>query len=717
MQNYNFYSYLSAFIGYTLLLPLALAGFRKNPVAAPFCIGVFFSLVWSGYIAAGIYLGRLVMSDILPYETLRNTAWLLLLSALMSRQQVGGNYRLLLRSGAAKSIIAFIVFFYALEMSADLRYAFQQWLGQDLRLFGHVIFAVLGLMMVEQIFRNALTDIRWAVKFLCLGLAGQFIIDFIVYSKSLLFARLDSSLWDTRGMINAMVVPLLAISVFRLQEENIKITVSRKIAFHTTVLFGTGLYLTLMSLAGFYIRDYGGDWGEIAQILFIFLAVLLLLIVFASGKARALAKFYFNKHFFHYRYDYRDEWIKVSKTISRLDSINELSSFIINTMADLVDSSGGGIWLKNENGDYYLAGESNLGFSSPTLVARADAVVKFLSETNWVIDFVEYCNNPEVYGGLDLNVWFGDDKNVWLIIPLFRNDMEAFVVLTQPKIARRLNWEDHDLLKTVGMQLTNALALSHASDALARSRQFEAYNRLSAFLVHDLKNLVAQIALIVKNAEKHKRNPEFVDDSILTLKNVVAKIEYLLGQLKKSRDDVDDQVVVNLNEVARDVAVQQAGNKPELQVTSAGGEIRVLGEKEKMIAILGHLVQNAQEATEDNGFVRLELATNEESAVIKIIDSGVGMDEKFVAERLFRPFDTTKGNAGMGIGVYEARDYIVKHAGEIAVDSRPGEGTTFTIRLPLAAERQERTTEREDAEPHAVVRRNRPAPAGRPTVG
>jgi putative PEP-CTERM system histidine kinase len=353
-------------------------------------------------------------------------------------------------------------------------------------------------------------------------------------------------------------------------------------------------------------------------------------------------------------------------------------------MADLVDSSGGGIWLKNEQGDYYLAEDNNLGFTSPQLVAADDSLVRFLSGKKWVIDFVEFFNDPEVYEEVNLSPWYAEEKNVWLIIPLFRqNDMEAFVVLTQAKVSRRLNWEDHDLLKTVGMQLTNALALSHASDALSRSRQFEAYNRLSAYLVHDLKNLVAQIALIVKNAEKHKHNPEFIDDSILTLENVVAKIEYLLSQLKKGKITSDDKIIINLAEIANDVSVQQAGNTPVLQVPACPDGLKIFGEKEKITAILGHLVQNAQEATDDAGFVRLELSQDQHYAVIKVIDNGSGMDEKFISERLFKPFDTTKGNAGMGIGVYEARDYILRYSGEIAVDSKPGEGTTFTIRLPL----------------------------------
>lgn len=686
MENYSFYSYLTAAAAYFLLLALSLIGIKKNPVAIPFIVAVVFSLIWSGYTAFSIHSDELFTSEILPFETLRNTAWLFLLSALVSRQQSNSHHLFLLKSRLTHILVLLIVFIFALEVFADFRYQIQQFIGQDIRLFAHVVFAVIGLMLMEQIYRNATIDLRWAVKFLCLGLGALFIIDFIVYSKSLLFAKLDDSLWNSRGFINALIAPLLAISIHRLQTDDIvRITVSRKVVFHTTVLFGAGLYLILMSIAGFYIRDYGGNWGQIAQITFIFLAVLLLLILFISGKVRALAKVYFNKHFFHYRYDYRDEWIKLSRTIAQLDSINELSGFIIKTMAKLVDSSGGGLWLKNEHGDFYLAERNNLGFTPPQLIKAEESLIRFLIGKQWVIDFVEFFNDPEVYDEVDLSQWYAEEKNVWLIIPLFRqNEMEAFVVLTQAKVPRRLNWEDHDLLKTVGMQLTNALALNHASDALSRSRQFEAYNRLSAYLVHDLKNLVAQISLIVKNAEKHKRNPEFIDDSIVTLENVVDKIEYLLSQLKKGNVKTDNKTIINLAEIISDVAIQQAGNKPALQLITSQDSIDVFGEKEKITAILGHLVQNAQEATDDNGSVRLELSRDDQQAIVKVIDDGHGMDNKFIAERLFKPFDTTKGNAGMGIGVYEARDYILKHSGQIAVESAPGEGTTFTIKLPLA---------------------------------
>jgi putative PEP-CTERM system histidine kinase len=686
MENYSYYSYLTAALAYLILLPLSLTEIKKNPFAIPLIIAIVFSSIWAGYTAFLIHSDVLFTSESLPLETLRNAAWFFLLSAFISRQQYSNNYLLLFKSRLANGLILLIAIILVLEIFSDLRYQVQQLLGQDLRLFAHVVFAIIGLILVEQLYRNATLDLHWTIKFLCLGLGALFTIDFIVYSKSLLFAQLDSLLWNSRGFINALIVPLLAVSIQRLHTSNVlKITASRKIVFHTTVLLGSGLYLILMSLAGFYIRDYGGNWGGIAQIIFLFLALLLLSILFVSGKVRAITKVFVNKHFFHYRYDYRDEWIKLSKTIAQLDSINELSGFIIKTMSELADCSGGGLWLKNEQGDFYYAEESNLGFSPPQLIKADQSLIQFILKKQWVIDFFEFLNSPEIYNEVDLSQWHAEENNICLIIPLFQqNEFVAFVVLTKAKVPRQLNWEDHDLLKTVGMQLTNALALSRASDALSRSRQFEAYNRLSAFLVHDLKNLVAQVSLIVKNAEKHKYNPEFIDDSITTLENVVHKIEHLLSQLKKGLVKTDDKIIINLAEVIQDVAIQQAGNKPALQLAINQDKIEVLGEKEKITAILGHLIQNAQEATAENGFVTLELNKDEQQAIIKVIDNGAGMDNKFIAERLFKPFDTTKGNAGMGIGVYEAREYIIKHSGSCDVESKLGEGTTFTIKLPLA---------------------------------
>ena len=684
MESYSYYSYLSASIAFTLLIPLVLSGFKKNLLSVPLLVAIVTSIVWTGYTAFTLQSEIFFTADSLPFETLRNAAWYLFLAAIIIKKQLNESYTLLLKSGATYVVFLLTALVFFLEINPDFQTFLNQRPNIDLRLFAHVVFAIIGLILIEQVYRNTFSEQRWSIKFLCLGLGSLFIVDFILYSKSLLFTTLDTSLWNSRGIIHVLVTPMLAISILRLLENHTVLTVSRKLVFHTTILFGSGLYLILMSVAGFYIRDYGGSWGGMAQTTFIFLAVLLLLVLFISGKIRAIIKVYFNKHFLQYNYDYREEWIKLSKTIAGLDSVTELSGLIVKTMGNLVESCGGGLWLKNEQGYFYLVEQYNFGFEPEPIIKANEPFVQFLDTKQWVIDFVEYTNNPELYDEIDLSDWHSKANQIWLIAPLLRlNTMEAFVVLTQPRVPRVLNWEDHDLLKTVGMQFANALALNRTIDELSLSRQFEAYNRLSAFIVHDLKNLVAQIALIVKNAEKHKRNPEFIDDSIETLENVTHKMQHIIDQLKKGKIKTEPQSVIDLSKIIKDVAAQQAGNRPVLQIDSNVDECLVCGEQTKMTAVLGHLVQNAQEATAQNGFVRLELTKNDHQAIIKIIDNGVGMDKKFIASRLFKPFDTTKGNAGMGIGVYEARDYIVKHSGQIDVESSPGQGTEFTITLPL----------------------------------
>ena len=685
MDHYALYSYITATIAYFVLFFLLVFNRKNNTVTFPFAVAIFFSILWSSYVAFVLLDTNLFVFDTLPFETLRNGGWYFFLTVLISKQQFDNQYGFLKQYWQPQAMLVLICSVFILEFFSGLRYPLQTALGFDFRLFAHIGFAIIGLMLVEQLYRNALAEQRWNIKFICIGLAGLFIFDFIIYSKSLLFSSLDLDLWNARGLVNALLLPLFVLSINRLNINPARIVVSKKIIFHTTVLLGAGLYLLLMSLMGFYIRDYGGNWGAIAQIGFIFLAVLLLMIFFVSGKARALAKVYFSKHFFQHRYDYRDEWIKLSKTLAHLNSINEVSGFIVKTVAELVDSSGGGLWLKNELGDFYLAEDSNLGFDALQLIHRNDAMLQFINKTQWVIDFVEYFNDPDIYADADLEKWYAQENDVWLIVPLFlQNELEAFVVLTKPRVARQIDWQDHDLLKTAGMQLANALALTQASDDLSRSRQFEAYNRLSAFLVHDLKNLVAQIALIVKNSEKHKHNHEFIDDSIETLENVVNKMQRILAQLKKGGVKKSDSYQeINLVDIIKDVELQQINNKPRLQVTLDIEKSMIYGDREKLSSIIGHMVQNAQDATAENGWVKLLLQNNVSEAIVKISDNGCGMDKQFIQQRLFKPFDTTKGNAGMGIGVYESREYILQHSGQILVESEPGTGTTFTLKFLL----------------------------------
>ena len=166
------------------------------------------------------------------------------------------------------------------------------------------------------------------------------------------------------------------------------------------------------------------------------------------------------------------------------------------------------------------------------------------------------------------------------------------------------------------------------------------------------------------------------------IESSVARMNRMLMKLREAPDasatgsvDLTDM----LNEVMR--SKNAFSLKPGLEIQDSGLAVR--GDRERLVRVVGHIVQNAIEATPYTGRVDVKLARqDEEWAVISVTDTGAGMDDGFIRERLFRPFASTKGT-GMGIGAYESRAYIQELGGDIQVASRPGQGSCFTIRLPL----------------------------------
>jgi putative PEP-CTERM system histidine kinase len=257
------------------------------------------------------------------------------------------------------------------------------------------------------------------------------------------------------------------------------------------------------------------------------------------------------------------------------------------------------------------------------------------------------------------------------------------LVLDDPPPPFRPTYEDRDLLKTVGRHVATHIAQHEADRRLAESRQFEAYHRLTAFVMHDLKNLAAQLSLIVANAEKHKRNPEFVDDAISTVANSTERMQRLIEQLQ-GREYRSQARTVSLEAIVRR-AIERCSLRAPVPLLEVQASAQVEADPERLTSAIEHLVRNAQDATQESGSVRVTVALDGESAVLEITDEGTGMTQEFVNTRLFKPFDTTKGSKGMGIGAYQAREYILALGGTLVVRSVPNAGTTFTVRLQTVA--------------------------------
>lgn len=545
---------------------------------------------------------------------------------------------------------------------------------------------VLGLILLEQLFRNVADDARWNIKPLCVALAGQMMFDVYLYSDALMFQHIDADAAMAKGLVHTITLPLLFIASLRGRDWTSKIRLSQRAAFHSATLLAAGLYLLLMSVVGYYVRYFGGEWGRAFQYALVFAGLMTLGILLISGSMRAKIRVLIGKHFFTYRYDYREEWLRFTQTLAAQDNPQAMGEQVIRGLANMVESPAGSLWLHDGQGIFCQAARWNLPASEGTASTNSPLIL-FLVESGWVVNLEEFRAYPARYGDLEIPPWLSDIPNAWLIIPLMvGSELQGFAILASSRTQMDVNWEVNDLLRTAGCQAASFIAKMQATEALLEARKFDAFNKMSAFVVHDLKNIVTQLALMLKNAEKHRHNPEFQDDMLMTVEHSVERMRQLMMQLREGATPPGSAVGVNLPDVIEQIRSDKA-RQGRIVTTQSDTPLMTRGHRERLERVIGHLVQNALDATPADGAVWISLDRIGDRAHLVVGDTGHGMSPEFIRDRLFKPFQTTK-DAGMGIGAYESAQYIRELGGELLVDSTPNVGTKITLVLPILEIRQ-----------------------------
>lgn len=624
---------------------------------------------------------------LLGVETLRNIAWfafmarLLVAGGVVSSQWLEANR--MLRTMILLPLligILLVLGYVALSLPGFEQGWFRSYFSSFMLL--QSTFAIATVAIIEQVFRLTPANQRWALRYLFLSVGGMLVFDFIVYSDALLFQTLRPELWNAKGYIAALAVPLIAITATRNPEWSVRVFVSRGVVFHSTIFLAAGAYLLLMAGAGYYVRSFGGEWADVLQTVLIFAGLIGLLAVLLSKEVRTRVRLFLAKNFYQNKYEYGEEWLRFTEQLASRPADRSIPESVLLAFCDLLGVEGGALWLHEPGGFMQSAHHGNSSRSGNTIDPAAE-LLGFFEHSNWIVNL----EDPESVGALPLPLprELIEHPRSWLVVPLVHNgQMIACLSLTRSPTAGSFNWEDRDLLTVAGKQAAGYLALLQATDALAEARQFEAYNRLSAFVVHDLKNIVTQLELVISNAVKHGDNPAFVKDAFATVENATRKINAILGHLRRtSSAQLAIKEKVSLATVIANLLQTHAGKLPQPQTSLAETPLTIFAEQSRLEMILGHLLQNAREATGENGHILISTRADNGQAVVEIEDDGCGMSEEFIRHQLFKPFQTTKGNAGMGIGVYEARDFVHGIGGSLRVASTPGKGSTFTLTLPL----------------------------------
>lgn len=546
-----------------------------------------------------------------------------------------------------------------------------------------------SLVLVHNLYGQAAPSSRSSIRLAMMALALMWAYDLNLYTIAYFDPSSARGLFDWRGLALALAAPLFAIGGSR--GEGWRIRLSRAATFQSLSLLAISAYFAVMAVLVTALRGSGFDWTRALLVGLLAAMTVAAMVLLPSSRARGWAKVKIAKHFFEHRYDYRTEWLRFTETLGKSGaSAPPLGQRVIKAFADILDAPGGLLLIADENGtiepaaSWNWAGAANPGAAIP----GAEALSFWLSvgAEGRIIDFDAHAGGWADPKDLELDIpapLLGEEQ-AWTGVPLIHDErLVGLVLLASPDYRRPLDWEDFDLLRAAGRQAASSLAEEHGQQALMNAQRFEDFNRRFAFILHDVKNLVSQLSLLARNAERHADNAEFRADMVATLKGSVGKMNDLLARLAPTPDQrpARPEPTPLRPLVASAIAAKRGDHEVKL---IGDGAVWARADPLMLEQALGHLIQNAVDASTPLEPVTVRMGSDGEQVSIAVMDTGQGMDTDFVRSRLFQPFASTK-TGGFGVGAFEAKSLISAMGGRLTVESKPGTGSTFTITLLAAA--------------------------------
>jgi hypothetical protein len=540
---------------------------------------------------------------------------------------------------------------------------------------------VWSLLNLENVYRSSSREVRWRAKFFVLGMGGWLVYCLARLSYTLLFAseRLDHA--SANAAVAVVCLSFLAFAIVRYRLLEVEVFISRYVVYNSLTVLLVGSYLVAVGLMAQGFQFVGRRYDLLARDLFVFLALLFLAAVLLSeGLRRRLGRL-IAANFYRHRYDYQKEWLTFTRRLSGKISVEEIVPEIVQMVAETLWVNEASLWLLDDAGQHFVMmrvhgtepDEKSLAVDHPLPRALAGrARVRAVSE--------EGREDPLP----DLTEIFAPMR-VEMVGPLMSGGECIGFLTVGPEISgATFGEEDAAILDALAGQGASALRSAMLAEKLASHREVEAFHRVSSFLVHDLKNFAHMLALIVQNAKANIGDPEFQRDAMGTIAGIVAKMRdmttNLRGLAEVSRLELRE---VELLALLREV-LTRLPSSPEVAIEGPfcdQPEVIVRADRDELTKVFYNLCNNGREAIDGDGSVSVAVHHDVGGVSVEVADTGAGMSAQFIERELFRPFSTTK-KAGLGIGAFQSRAIVEAHGGRLQVESRMGEGTTFTVHLP-----------------------------------
>ena len=552
-----------------------------------------------------------------------------------------------------------------------------------------LVSSVLVVMNLERTFRAAVGTIRWRIKFMLMGVGLIFIVRIYTSSQALLFRGIDERLETLNSLALVVASVLIARSFFRNRQFDVDVYPSQLVLQNSITVFLAGIYLVVVGVLAKVAAYLGGD-NEFAIKAFVALISLVALaVLLQSNKVRMRLRRFVSRNFQRPLYDYRTVWRKFTEgTASRVEQA-DLCRSLVKLVADVFQSLSVAIWLMDEDKESMeLAASTFLSDSKPhsldlTSPEAAALIARFKAQaepvdiespaTAWAASLREIHPSQFHHGGHRV------------CMPLIsQGEVIGLITLGDRVGGVDFTLQDLDMLKCVGDHASAGLRNVQLSQKMLQGKELEAFQTMATFFVHDLKNAASTLNLMLQNLPVHFDDPAFREDSLRGISKTVAHINRLIGRLSLLRHEQNLKAVESdLNEIVSSALAGLAQGVGPALTRELGATPAVTLDREQIGKVVTNLVLNAAEALSEGGHVRVTTHGEGNWAVLTVADNGCGMSADFIANGLFRPFQTTKKN-GLGIGMFQSKMIVEAHGGRISVSSDPGKGTTFQVLLPLS---------------------------------
>jgi putative PEP-CTERM system histidine kinase len=547
--------------------------------------------------------------------------------------------------------------------------------------------AVLILMNLERTLRASVGHMRWQVKYMALGIGSIFAIRIYTSSQTLLFHSLNTFLLVINAGALIVASALILRSLLRARSLNLDFYLSHAFLYNSLTVLIVGVYLLAVGVLAKLIPYLNGDLSLYTKAFFVFLALLGLSIILLSDRLRHKIRRFVAAHMKRPQYDYRKEWMKFTEKTSTITDVRDLCMTVSRMVSDVLEVLSVTVWLHDEP-------LSRLRSAGSTVFSETGAGHRISEEAErkliWEMknqDFPVDLDDPEIPWAYDFKQLMPDalqEARIRYCVPLSAGGNFLGVMTLGEKVEYKpLSFEEMDLLKTIGNQTTGSLLNLKLSEDLRKSKEMEAFQTMSAFVVHDLKNLASTLSLTMQNLPVHFDNPEFRKDASQMIGESVNKVNHMCSHLSLLSQKVQLRIVESdLNElIAHSLHCLNGSSKISL-IRDLQPIPKMLIDPDQFQKVLTNLILNANESVGNGGEIRVATGHRDGWVTLSVSDNGCGMTEEFMEQSLFRPFKTTKKN-GMGIGLFQSKMIIEAHKGRIEVQSEPGKGSVFRVMLPL----------------------------------